>query len=324
MYEPLVSIIIPVFNAEKYIAETINSALNQSWKNIEILLVDDSSADASFSIVKSFESETIKVFRQQNQGASAARNKGIKEAKGEYIQFLDADDLLEENKIELQLKAIHFSTNQLAICPEVHFPDGQFYKNFTPSVGEMNFHESNPNPLNFLLKLYGSENDCGGMIALHAWLTPKKLIKKAGFWNESLTVDDDGEYFCRVILTSEKIICTDKTCCYYRKYNTGISLSAQLNLQGFKSRLQALNLKQQHLAAVYNPDLVQKILAAHYWNIALFSYPKYKTLAANAVLQAKAGNYRGRKYSGGPVSNLLSKILGWRLVRYISFIRYGF
>jgi len=322
--KPLVSIIIPVYNSEKYISETILSALNQTWPNKEILIVDDGSQDASFSIAKSFGSENVKVFHQQNQGASTARNKGIKEAKGNYIQFLDADDLLEENKIEQQLKAIDFANDVLAICPVIHFPDGQFYKDFSPSEHEKSFYKSSSNPLHFLLKLYGAENNRAGMIALHAWLTPGELIRKAGLWNENLTVNDDGEYFCRIVLSSQKIICTNETACYYRKYNNRSSLSAQLNLKGFESMLQSLELKQQHLIANCDHDLVKKIFASHYWNVALLAYPRYKALSARAVVQAKAGNYAGRKYIGGPISNMLSNFLGWRLVRYINYIRYGF
>ncbi|MVN20622.1 glycosyltransferase family 2 protein [Mucilaginibacter arboris] len=324
MSKPLVSIIIPVYNAQKYIAETITSAIKQTWENKEILIIDDGSEDASFSIAKSYESKTIKVFLQAKQGASAARNKGIKEAKGDYIQFLDADDLLEETKIEQQLKAINFSNSQLGICPVIHFPDGQSYKNFSPSDYEKNFYKSNSNPLQFLLKLYGAENNQGGMIALHAWLTPAELIKKAGFWNESLTVDDDGEYFCRVVLAASKIVCTNETLCYYRKYQNKISLSSQLNIEGFESRLNALELKQQHLAAIDTQELVNNIFARHYWDFALSAYPRFKKLSARAILQAKAGNYTGRKYSGGPISFFLSRFFGWRILRYISYIRYGF
>lgn len=324
MVNPLVSIIIPVYNAEKYIAETIISALNQTWKNKEILIIDDASEDASFSIAKSFECAIVKVFQQQKKGASTARNIGIKEAKGDYIQFLDADDLLEETKIEQQLQAIDFAKDALAICPVIHFPDGNFHKGFLQDGYEKSFYKSSSNPLDFLLKLYGMENNQACMIALHAWLTPTELIGQAGFWNETLTVDDDGEYFCRVVLAANNIICTNDVYCYYRKFNNKTSLSAQLNLQGFVSRLQALNLKQWHLAAKYNPNLVKRILAVHYWDIAQLAYPRYKALARQAVSQAKAGNYSGKKYTGGPVSNKLSKLLGWRIMRYISYFRYGF
>ncbi len=88
--------------------------------------------------------------------------------------------------------------------------------------------------------------------------------------------------------------------------------------------LKSIDLKQQHLAANYDHKLVQQIFASHYWNVALTAYPSFKTLSAQAAEKAKLGNYPGRKYIGGPVSNALSKLLGWRLMRYISYIRYGF
>src|SRR5579875_322194 len=100
---PLISIIIPLYNAEKYIIETIDSALQQSYKNIEIIIIDDGSTDSSFNVAETYKSDNIIVVKQENKGASAARNHGLKLAKGEYIQFLDADDILDVNKIEYQI-----------------------------------------------------------------------------------------------------------------------------------------------------------------------------------------------------------------------------
>ncbi|RYY07198.1 MAG: glycosyltransferase, partial [Sphingobacteriaceae bacterium] len=78
MVKPLVSIIIPVFNAEKYLAETLTSALNQTWANKEVIVVDDGSTDNSLQVIKSFTCSNLHVISQQKQGASAARNKGLK------------------------------------------------------------------------------------------------------------------------------------------------------------------------------------------------------------------------------------------------------
>ncbi len=100
---PLVSILIPCYNSEQWLAETIESALAQTWKNIEIIIVDDGSTDNSLAIAKSFESSIVKVISQENKGASTARNIALKEAQGDFIQYLDADDLLAPDKIELQV-----------------------------------------------------------------------------------------------------------------------------------------------------------------------------------------------------------------------------
>src|SRR5271165_3187575 len=104
---PLVSVIIPVYNSEKYLAESIESAIGQTWSSKEIIVVDDGSTDNSFEIARKFAGRPeVKVVTQENRGAAAARNAGLKEAKGEFIQFLDADDLLSADKIESQMKLL--------------------------------------------------------------------------------------------------------------------------------------------------------------------------------------------------------------------------
>ena len=105
----LISIITPLYNAEKYIEETINSVFNQTYKNWEMIIVDDCSNDNSFAIAKRFEAtdSRIKVFSLTTNGGSAvARNYALKQAKGNYITFLDADDLLDKNYLDSQLKFI--------------------------------------------------------------------------------------------------------------------------------------------------------------------------------------------------------------------------
>lgn len=96
----LVSIIIPVYKAEKYVAETIKSALKQTYKNIEILIIDDGSPDRSIDICRQFTDLRIKIISQPNRGLPGARNTGIRHARGEYLTFLDADDLWLPEKIE--------------------------------------------------------------------------------------------------------------------------------------------------------------------------------------------------------------------------------
>ncbi len=319
--KPLVSIIIPVFNAEKYLSQTINSALNQTWTNKEIIIIDDGSDDASFNIAKLYESENVKIFRQKNQGASAARNLGIKEAKGKFIQFLDADDLLKNNKIESQLNTINFSCNQLAICPVIHFLDGNSVENILPLAHEKVFYQSNANPFNFLLKLYGSVNNQTGMIALHSWLTPIGLIKKVGFWNENLTVNDDGEYFCRVVLASEKIIYTDETFCYYRKYKTWHSLSAQKNSKALQSQFDSIILIHQHLHQYKNPLLINPIIAALLKQLEVNIYPSENVLSK--AIKQKITEMGGTKYVpvlGGKLIEVIKDIAGWKVARLLQHI----
>ena len=101
----LVSILIPSYNAEEWIEETIQSALSQTWPRKEIIIVDDGSTDNSLRIAKEYESNSVKVISQENSGAAVARNKALEYAQGDYIQWLDADDLLAPDKIEKQLRS---------------------------------------------------------------------------------------------------------------------------------------------------------------------------------------------------------------------------
>lgn len=105
MKEPLVSIIVPIYNAEKYLPQCICSCLEQSYQNIEVLLVDDGSTDDSLSVARKYAEQDLRinVIHQNNAGVSAARNAGLERATGEYITFLDSDDELFENAIEIML-----------------------------------------------------------------------------------------------------------------------------------------------------------------------------------------------------------------------------
>jgi glycosyltransferase involved in cell wall biosynthesis len=319
---PLVSIIIPVFNAEQYIADTINSALSQTWSNIEIIIVDDGSTDQSLNIARKFNDGRISVITQKNKGASAARNAGLKEAKGEYIQFLDADDLLSPDKIEAQVACLKGSATQLAICKTVHFKDGESYPDDCESTGWL--CAGSNNPVDFLTKLYAGEEvmpGYGGMITVHSWLSPRNLIDKAGPWNESLSLDDDGEFFFRVVLASEGIKFSDKGLSYYRRFDHQQSLSAQKNRKAMESAVLATDLKIGYLKAKTNENIVNRVFAKHYWWTGVIAYPRFKSLSKYCIQKAKQLGYNGEKYVGGPGGHFLARFLGWKAARLVAYYR---
>ncbi len=113
-----VSVVIPLFNKEAYIEQTLRSVMNQSYKNIECLIVDDGSTDNSVNIVNKFIEENQlpwKLLSQSNSGQTKARNNGIRKSVGEYVAFLDGDDLWPSDKIELQVKAIEIDPNVVLV-----------------------------------------------------------------------------------------------------------------------------------------------------------------------------------------------------------------
>lgn len=100
----LVSVVMPVFNDEEFIEDTISSVLNQTYTNLELIIVEDCSKDNSLKLIKSFTDKRIRLFQNEtNKGAAYSRNFALKQAKGDYVAFLDGDDLWEKNKLEKQL-----------------------------------------------------------------------------------------------------------------------------------------------------------------------------------------------------------------------------
>ena len=117
---PLVSILIPCFNNEAFVGEAIESALSQTYSNIEVIVVDDGSTDQSLDIIKSFEKK-IKWLSGPNRGACAARNAALKLSQGQFIQFLDADDLIDKQKISKQIVKLTTKDIDISFCQADYF-----------------------------------------------------------------------------------------------------------------------------------------------------------------------------------------------------------
>src|SRR5438445_2677428 len=231
----LLSILIPAFNAQAFIAETIQSALAHTWPAREIIIVDDGSTDQTLSIARQFASTTVRVVGQPNQGASAARNKAFSSSQGEYIQWLDADDLLAPDKIARQVAALKH-------CPGNRTLLSSAWGHFLYRTRKAQFHPSalwcDLSPSEWLLRKM--EHDAHMQTA--TWLVSRELSEAAGPWDTELSLDDDGEYFCRVLRASHgtKFVPEAKT--YYR-----ISGCASLSY-GLACGLSARKLNSQFLS----------------------------------------------------------------------------
>ena len=205
----LVSILIPAFNAERWLAETLQSALAQTWPNKEIIVVDDGSTDGTVAIARKFEPAGVQVITQQNQGAAAARNAAYAGCRGDYIQWLDADDLLAPDKIEQQMRrAAELNDDRVLLsggwAAFSHAPDTA---RFVPTALWADLP-----PADWLVHKLGKN--------LHmqtaTWLTSRALAEAAGPWNPAMWIDDDGEYFCRVLLQSRGVTFVPEAKVYYR------------------------------------------------------------------------------------------------------------
>jgi len=167
----LVSIIIPAYNCERWVSQSIESALAQTWPNKEIIVVDDGSTDNTLSIAKRYESKILKVVHQENRGAAAARNTGLKLAQGDYIQYLDADDLLAPDKIETQIKYIEKGINSKIL---VSGPWAKFYYHPKSAKFIQNDLWKDMDPIEWMIIKFNKNI----WMTIESWLISRRLISQ--------------------------------------------------------------------------------------------------------------------------------------------------
>jgi len=249
-----VSIIIPAYNAEKWIALAIDSVLGQSWTNLEVIVVDDGSKDATIEMVEEISDSRVRLIRQENRGASAARNRGLIAANGDFIQYLDADDWLSPDKIENQLKALQNApAGSIASCT---------WGKFVNDPGDIKVRAEPvwrvSDPLEWLIcSLTG-----GGMMQPGAWLTPRPIIDRAGPWDESLSLHDDGEYFARVLLQADQNVFVEGSVVGYRVVDG--SLSQRRGRKAVESALDVCRSRTRHLLSRRDDERVRRAIATQY------------------------------------------------------------
>jgi glycosyltransferase involved in cell wall biosynthesis len=304
----LVSIIIPIFNAAPFLAETINCAISQDWSNKEIILIDDGSTDNSLAIAKKYENEWIKVYSQSKKGGSAARNYGLQEAKGEFIQFLDADDLMAKDKISVQMSILLKNPDCIIGCNWVRFKSD--LNDIFGIIGPHELLREDLDPVDWLQKRH--------TMLLHGWLTPKSLITKAGYWNESISINDDGEYFCRVVTAAKKVLFTEKTIVYYRSGIEG-SVSSIKNRKRFESEYLAAVTFKNTLNSL-NKDKASTIAIANNFKLLVYEmYPNHKDLIqlCKSHEEYKYANIKFRKFG---LTGKLVLLIGWRATKILKTV----
>lgn len=239
----LVSILIPAFNAEKWIGACIESALAQTWSKKEIIVVDDGSKDLTLKVAKTYEASNVYVSTQNNRGASAARNHALSLAQGDYIQWLDADDLLASDKIARQMEDAE-PGDRTRVLLSGSWGRFYFHPKRTRFLPDSLWQDLTPTEWMFL-KL-----DENLWMAIESWLVSRKLSELTGAWDESLHRDDDGEYFSRAISHSQIIRFVPESRVFCRRGNVGVSSSRSLDDRKLDSQMTSLRLHIQRLRAM--------------------------------------------------------------------------
>lgn len=306
---PLVSIIIPCHNAAAWLHATVASALAQSCPDKEIIVVDDGSTDESLHVARRFEPNGVIVRTQANRGASAARNHGLKLARGEFIQFLDADDLLTPDKIATQIERLQRDgTDCVATCRWARFTDNPAHASFFESEVFQDLA-----PRDYLL-LHTAKQ---GTIHPAAWLVPRGVADRAGPWDESLSLNDDGEYFARVALASRRLLFSPTGASLYRSGLTG-SLSRRRDQRSLASLLRSIELIAGHLHRTEDTPQTRQALADYWQRLAYEVYPESLDIYRRATAEARAFGGSQIKPTMGARQRMLARVLGWKLARRIA------
>ena len=303
----MVSIIIPTYNAEKWIQDTIKSALDQTWPRTEIIIVDDGSSDNTAQIIKKYESKSVKVITQENMGGPAARNKALFYAQGDFIQWLDHDDLLAPDKIFNQLGNGEYDGNTRVLLSGSF---GTFYFRKEKTKFKPYSLWKDLEPIDYFLIKF-RENT---FLHTSVWLISRKLTDMAGPWLELKNPDDDGEYISRVVAASEKIIFVSEAKSYWRTGNfksMGQNRSDEAVKALFISYFKSIN----HLRSLEDSERTRSASVKLLQTGLIEFYPEHTAILEKA-------NDLAKELGGNLVPPVLSwkyfpikQVFGWRMAK---------
>ncbi|TBV25501.1 hypothetical protein DMZ43_11180 [Meridianimaribacter sp. CL38] len=215
MTSPLVSIIIPTYNRAHLIGETLDSVLAQTYSHWECIVVDDGSTDGTAALLDTYCAKDPRIQYYQRpedrpKGANACRNYGFEVSTGDYVNWLDSDDVFAPNKIETQLTLLLQHNAAIATCKWGRFEilndfrlkdKLDIYQNYATGKA--------------LIRAYGESTH---YFPSHTFLVKRGVIAHSGLWNEHLQINQDGEFFCRVLIASKTIVFSANTYILYRSH----------------------------------------------------------------------------------------------------------
>lgn len=238
---PKISVIIPTYNRETFVTKAIDSILHQTFKDYEIIVIDDGSTDNTHKVLEPYRAD-IQYVRQENSGVSAARNKGIRLAKGEWVAFLDSDDEWLPEYLSYQMQGVSRNphvcahiTNSLIIINGNMENNFELF-NFLPKFKEDSFITLQ-RPLCSIIKYH--------LFGLPCIIIKRKILLNMNLLNIDLRISEDYDLICRLALQGPFGICKEPLVHLYRRDESVQNLSAQRKEQGmyyYKSRISVLEM----------------------------------------------------------------------------------
>jgi glycosyltransferase involved in cell wall biosynthesis len=203
-----VSVITPCYNGETFVAETIESVLRQDYPSVEHIVIDDGSTDGSWEVIQSY-GDRVTSFRQENQGQSAARNRGVQMASGRYLMFLDADDILAPNTLSQLVATVGDAHDAIAAAPWKRLAYNG--TNWVERPSDKEFRPPNGDPLKGWLTHW--------FVPPCALLWARPAYESAGGWDESLCYNEDGDLMQRALIDGMSLLFADDGMAYYRNHD---------------------------------------------------------------------------------------------------------
>jgi glycosyltransferase involved in cell wall biosynthesis len=314
MKNSLVSIIIPVYNAETYLEQSIWSALEQTYENIEIIVVNDGSTDGSLSILEGIDNPRLEVHSQSNQGQSAALNAGIELAHGDYIKFFDADDILHPGHIESQLEVLGGRNDSVASCRWEYFQENIESVTFHEEVSYKDYDD----PIQWI---YDSLVKDQGMMGAWMWMIPKPVLDKAGRWDDRLSLNNDFDFSVRVLLASSSVKFARDARLYYRKGVQG-ALSGSQGRTAMESAYLTTKLGTESLLQREDSPRIRQLCADRFQQWLFKFYSQHPDLASKAEAYISSLGGSCVRMQGGLLLRALMPLIGWKAVRNLQNVLY--
>jgi glycosyltransferase involved in cell wall biosynthesis len=302
----LISIITTVFNKEEYLSISIESVLNQTYKNFEWIIINDGSTDNSDDVIKSYCDSRIRYVSNINLGQSKASNHALKMISGDYIKFFDADDVMNSSHLEEQLKETNGRNNILVSCSW-----GRFYNNKPESaIFEPELVWKDLLSIDWMKNSLRQKSD---MMPAWLWLIPKEVIQKAGGWNDNLTLNNDFEFSMRLLSSVTEVKFVPQAKMYYR---SGISsLSTMQDDKSILSNILSCELGCSYLLTNENTPETRQLCANRFQELIFRVYPH--NMKYINYLEEKVKELGGSKKNmeGGIVFSIFRFCFGWKFAK---------
>lgn len=303
---PLISVLTPCFNASRYVSATIESVLSQDHPFTEMIIVDDGSTDGSASEIERYANDGVRLIRQSHRGAAAARNRALSAARGSFVLFLDADDLIGPKHLSQLLVPIKDRHNEIAFSQWDRFHNAPHEASFP-----LRSTYVDTDGVSWLVEDW---RNAEGMMASGMFLIPMSLLKEVGGWDETLSLSDDFAFYARVISRCTRMHYVSDAYFYYRS-GLSDSLSRKNDRRAADSALRAYELGTSYLLSAENSERTRLVSANVFRQFEFRYYPRFPDLRARAATRAAALGGGDLMPDGPPRFHRLRRFVGWRLAR---------